>query len=430
LRRWQEDRDLAGIRDAAALTKLPAEERAACTQLWADVAALVQKAQERERTLLLASAAADRDIAAGRTQEALAHLATLSAASPEDTLFFLQLAALQAWFGQDQELAATCRRGLAWAKNTTNPGMADAAARVCCLLPSTDKAQREAALALARKAVQLDKDRRYIPWSHMTLGMAEYRNGHFAEADAALIAAANRAKQHVAGPSRFSNLHVAGTSALYRAMSLFRQGKQNEARQLAIEAAAKMRPLPKDEKNPLAGNANHDELILWLAYKEAKALIQFDAAAGYRLLPLSLVKAAPDIVGVDIGGKTFRLSDYRGKVVLLDFFADGCPDCAAMYPHERWLVKKYANRPFVLLGVNLDLEEKPLKQRLADQTITWRCWWDGNNHIAQEWKVNARPRLFLIDHQGMIRQDYHGRPDDGELEAAVQALVEAAGKGP
>src|SRR5262249_37896837 len=127
----------------------------------------------------------------------------------------------------------------------------------------------EEVLALARKAVQLGQDHRYLPWFQMALGMAEYRSGHFAEADAALLAAANSG-------------HVAGTSALYRAMSLFRQGKENEARQLAIVAISRMKPLPKDEKNPLAGNANHDDLILWLAYKEAKALIQFDAAAALK----------------------------------------------------------------------------------------------------------------------------------------------------
>ena len=71
---------------------------------------------------------------------------------------------------------------------------------------------------------------------------------------------------------------VAGTSAFYRAMSRFRQGKRDEARELAIAAVAQMKPLPKDEKNPLANNASYDDLILWLAYKEAKALIQFDAA--------------------------------------------------------------------------------------------------------------------------------------------------------
>jgi hypothetical protein len=103
----------------------------------------------------------------------------------------------------------------------------------------------------------------------LTLGMAEYRSGRFAEADAALIAAADASK---------GTPYVTGTSAFYRAMSLFRQGRPDEARKLATEATAKMKPLPKDEKNPLAGDATADDLILWLAYKEAKELIKFDAA--------------------------------------------------------------------------------------------------------------------------------------------------------
>ena len=61
-------------------------------------------------------------------------------------------------------------------------------------------------------------------------------------------------------------------------MSLSRQGKSDEARKLAIGAAAQMKPLPKDEQNPLANDAYWDDLILWLAYKEAKAMIQLDAA--------------------------------------------------------------------------------------------------------------------------------------------------------
>jgi hypothetical protein len=65
-----------------------------------------------------------------------------------------------------------------------------------------------------------------------------------------------------------------GTSAFYRAMSLFRQGQKDEARKLAIAATAKMKPLPKDNENPLADDATPDDLILWLAYKEAKAMIE------------------------------------------------------------------------------------------------------------------------------------------------------------
>jgi hypothetical protein len=275
LRHWQEDSDLADLRTVSGLMKLPAEERAAFTQLWADVAALVKKAKEQEWTRLETAdreiAAADREIAAGRTQGALVHLAALSAANPEDTLLFLKSAALQAWFGQDQELAATCRRGLEWAKNTTDPAAAQRVAKMCCVLPWTDQTQHEDVLALACKAVQIGKDSPGgLPWYQMTLGMAEYRSGHFAEADAALIDAANTGR---------NNRYVAGTAQLYRAMSLFRQGKENEARQLVIEAVSRMKPLPTDEKNPLAGNANHDDLILWMAYKEAKAVIQFDPAA-------------------------------------------------------------------------------------------------------------------------------------------------------
>ena len=69
---------------------------------------------------------------------------------------------------------------------------------------------------------------------------------------------------------------VVGTSGFYRAMSLSRQGKGEEARTIAAEATGKMRSLPKDERNPLAGGAEQDDLILWMAYKEAKNLIGLD----------------------------------------------------------------------------------------------------------------------------------------------------------
>jgi hypothetical protein len=78
---------------------------------------------------------------------------------------------------------------------------------------------------------------------------------------------------------------LSGIAAFCRAMSLFRQGKPDEARELSAEATARRKPFPQDEENPLAaagpdlvGNRHADNLRLWLAYKEAKALIHFDAA--------------------------------------------------------------------------------------------------------------------------------------------------------
>ena len=179
----------------------------------------------------------------------------------------MRVAALQAWFGQDKELSSTCEKLLSLAKDTEDPALADKAAK-CCSLRQADPKRCEAALVLARRAVEHGKGSQWLVYFEMALGMAEYRSGHFAEADAALTAAMN-------DPG--NNNAVSSTSAFYRAMGLFRQGKTDLARKLATEAAAKMKPLPVDEQKPLPGGADDDDLIMWLAYKEAKAMIQFDA---------------------------------------------------------------------------------------------------------------------------------------------------------
>jgi WD40 repeat protein/tetratricopeptide (TPR) repeat protein len=206
---------------------------------------------------------------AGRTREGLPYLAKASAADLKDTMLSQKVAALQAWFGQDKELTATLQLIRAFAKDTDDAGTAERAAKAGSMRASTDRAEIDAALALARKGVELDKNSEWREWRLLSLGMAEYRIGNDVAADEALLAAAN------AGAN---NAIITGISAFYRAMSLFRQGKEDEARKIAIAARARMKPLPKDEQNPFADGAYYDDLILWLAYKEAKAMIQFDAA--------------------------------------------------------------------------------------------------------------------------------------------------------
>ncbi|MGO9467263.1 MAG: tetratricopeptide repeat protein [Isosphaeraceae bacterium] len=180
---------------------------------------------------------------------------------------YLRVASLQAWFGQDKELSSTCEKLFSLAKDTEDSFLGERAAK-CCSLRQADPKRCETALVLARRAVEQGKGSRWLVYFKMALGMAEYRSGHFAEAEAALTATMN-------DPGK--NNTVSSISAFYRAMGLFRQGNADLARKLATEAAAKMKPLPADEQKPLLGGAYHDDLIMWLAYKEAKAMIQFDA---------------------------------------------------------------------------------------------------------------------------------------------------------
>jgi hypothetical protein len=204
---------------------------------------------------------------AGRPREGVPYLAKASSANPKDTLLSLQVATLQAWFGQAKELAATLERIRAFARDTNDAQTAQHAARACSIRESTDKAELDAALGLARKAADLYKGGQ-APWLQVTLGMAEYRCGNHAAANKAMLAATQ-------APS--NDAIVAGVAGFYRAMSLFRQGNHDEARKLAIATAARMKPLPQDEQNPFVNGAFWDDLNVWLAYKEAKAMMKLDA---------------------------------------------------------------------------------------------------------------------------------------------------------
>jgi hypothetical protein len=101
--------------------------------------------------------------------------------------------------------------------------------------------------------------------------MAEYRSGHDATAVAALTLA------EAAAPSlsqeRYGGSQIRGTAGFYRAMSLARQGMKADTRSLFNPTEAAMKPLSADNQNAFADGANHDDLILWLACKEAKALL-------------------------------------------------------------------------------------------------------------------------------------------------------------
>jgi WD40 repeat protein/tetratricopeptide (TPR) repeat protein len=200
---------------------------------------------------------------ARRTPEAVPYLAKMSAANLEDTMLSLKVAALEAWFGQEKEYSATRQRILGLAKDTNKWNTADRAAKASSIRPSTDKAELEAALALGRTAVELEKNH----YTLLALGMAEYRSGYDEAAVEALLAAEK---------SGANITIVMGIAPFYRAMSLFRLGRAEEARKVATLAAAKMQPLPKDEQNPLVNVANSDFLIVWMAYREARALLNFD----------------------------------------------------------------------------------------------------------------------------------------------------------
>ncbi|MCB1126557.1 MAG: tetratricopeptide repeat protein, partial [Verrucomicrobiae bacterium] len=209
-----------------------------------------------------------QDVSAARAKEIRslfeAELSRLSARLPKAStngVFAIRLAALQAWFGKETEYLATSRLTLQWAAEDQGIWPADCAAKIISLRPSAEPQRRQMALTLARRNVALGQTNPLLSWSDVCLGMAEYRNGNYPEADRMFRAAV------LAGSP-----NVVLTSKFYGAMSLFQQGQRDEARRLLTETEASMKPLPSNLQWPLA-DANHDELIIWLACQEARALL-------------------------------------------------------------------------------------------------------------------------------------------------------------
>jgi hypothetical protein len=99
-----------------------------------------------------------------------------------------------------------------------------------------------------------------------------------------------------------------------------------------------------------------------------------------------------------------------------------------MYPHERSLVKRLENKPFVLIGVNSDKDKDELKKAMEKEQITWRSFWDGGKiggPIATEWNVRGWPTIYVLDQKGVIRKkNVRGH----DMDKAVDELLEN-GKG-
>jgi thiol-disulfide isomerase/thioredoxin len=144
---------------------------------------------------------------------------------------------------------------------------------------------------------------------------------------------------------------------------------------------------------------------------------------------LSIGRKIPDIEGTDLGGNKVKLSNYKGKVLLLDIWATWCGPCRAMIPHERELVKGMKNKPFVLLSVSADNEQETLMKFFEKEPMPWEHWFDGKTQsVTKALRIRAFPTMYLIDHTGVIRYKWVGSPGNEKIDHAVEELVKEAEK--
>jgi peroxiredoxin len=142
------------------------------------------------------------------------------------------------------------------------------------------------------------------------------------------------------------------------------------------------------------------------------------------LQPANARKPAPDFALQDSSGKTVHLADYRGKVVLLDFWATWCHGCKMEIPWFSEFEKSYGARGLAVVGVSMDEGGwKVVKPFLAETHVPYRMLL-GDDAMAKRYGIGNLPDTFLIDRQGRVAAVYkEGLVDKDDVEANIKSML-------
>jgi len=127
----------------------------------------------------------------------------------------------------------------------------------------------------------------------------------------------------------------------------------------------------------------------------------------------------PDFNEKDVDGKALSIANYKGKVVLIDFWATWCGPCVGELPNVIATYQKHHSQGFEIIGVSLDQDQTKLAEFIKSKDMTWQQFFDGQgwgNKLALKYGVRSIPATYLLDGEGkIIGKDLRGEA----LEAAV-----------
>lgn len=117
---------------------------------------------------------------------------------------------------------------------------------------------------------------------------------------------------------------------------------------------------------------------------------------------------APDFVLKSASGENLRLSEYRGDVVMINFWATWCGPCRQEMPLLDELFTRYRRVGFNLLGINIDDDSRRAMKMIKDLGVSFPVLFDETKAVSKLYAVEAMPVTILVDREGIVRHIHHG----------------------
>jgi peroxiredoxin len=126
-----------------------------------------------------------------------------------------------------------------------------------------------------------------------------------------------------------------------------------------------------------------------------------------------------------LDGSQATLAQYKGQVVMVNFWATWCGPCQQEMPLLDQMYKKYKPAGFTLIGVNVDKEAPPVKELLARKPVSFPVMLDPANQVSKAYHVDEMPSSVIIDRKGEIRYIHRGyKPgDENDYQDRIRQLI-------
>ncbi len=185
---------------------------------------------------------------------------------------------------------------------------------------------------------------------------------------------------------------------------------------------------------------NEDKAIEWLEESINRGFISYSELEGKEFDPIrnnpkfkkvvsllmdkiGIGKTAKDFTVETISGKKFTLSEQKGKVILLQFWASWCPGCREEMPNVKKCYEEFKDKGFDVIGISLDNNKENMMKYLEGVDVKWEISFSGkgwDDDIVKLYGVNSIPSLWLVDRKGILRYfDVMGE----DLRKAISELV-------